>query len=171
LILGKTVCNFCPKPEFHLNMLMTRHFTPRSSLRANRGFTLLEIVIVMTILAILGGSAVYLLKGNVDVAKESRVDSDIQFISTQLQLYESRAGRMPTTEQGIKALVAKPTSEPVPERWSALLEEEPKDPWKQPYRYAYPAVKSKKAFDVWSVGKDGQDGTADDIGNFPVTAK
>jgi general secretion pathway protein G len=139
--------------------------------RASAGFTLLEIVIVMTILAILGGSAVYLLKGNVDVAKESRVDSDIQSISTQLQLYESRAGRMPTTEQGIKALSEKPTMEPIPERWTQLMEQEPKDPWQQPYRYAYPAVKGKKAFDIWSVGKDGQDGTADDIGNFPAAAK
>jgi general secretion pathway protein G len=134
------------------------------------GFTLLEIVIVMTILAILGASAVYLLKGNVDVAKESRVDSDIQSISTQIQMYESRAGRMPTTEQGIRALVEKPTSEPVPERWTQLLEEEPKDPWGQPYKYVYPAVRSKKAFDMWSVGRDGQDGTADDIGNFKNAA-
>lgn len=137
---------------------------------SNKGFTLLEIVIVMTILAILGASAVYLLKGNVDVAKESRVDSDIQAISTQLQLYESRAGRMPTTEQGIRALVEKPTSEPLPERWTQLLETEPKDPWGQPYKYTYPAVKSTKAFDMWSMGKDGQDGTADDIGNFKNTA-
>jgi general secretion pathway protein G len=152
--------------------MFMKHLSPRRPyLHNHSGFTLLEIVIVMTILAILGGSAVYLLKGNVDVAKESRVDADIQSISTQLQMYESRAGRMPTTEQGIKALVTKPSTEPVPERWSALLEEEPKDPWKQPYRYVYPAVKSKKAFDIWSVGKDGQDGTADDIGNFPAAAK
>lgn len=143
---------------------------PHHRLLRAQGFTLLEIVIVMTILAILGGSAVYLLKGNVDVAKESRVDSDIQSISTQLQLYESRAGRMPTTEQGIRALVDKPTTEPVPERWTQLLEVEPKDPWQQPYHYAYPATKSKKAFDIWSVGKDGADGTADDIGNFPAAA-
>ena len=142
-----------------------------TSRRAVRGFTLLEIVIVMTILAVLGASAIYLLKGNVDVAKESRVDGDIQAISTQLMLYESRAGRLPTTEQGIKALVEKPTTEPVPEKWSSLLEEEPKDPWQQPYKYAYPATKSKKAFDLWSVGKDGTDGTADDIGNFKNVAK
>lgn len=137
--------------------------------RASRGFTLLEIVIVMTILAVLGASAIYLLKGNVDVAKEARVDGDIQAISTQLQLYESRAGRMPTTEQGIKALAEKPTTEPIPDKWTQLMEEEPKDPWQQPYKYAYPATKSKKAFDIWSVGKDGQDGTADDIGNFKNT--
>ncbi len=151
-------------------MKTTAHHRP-SSRRLARAFTLLEIVIVMTILGILAGTAVKLLKGNVDAAKETRVESDIQAVSTQIQLYESRAGRMPTTEQGIKALVERPTSEPVPERWSQLLEEEPKDPWQQPYKYVYPAVKGKKAFDMWSVGKDGQDGTMDDIGNFknPVT--
>jgi general secretion pathway protein G len=144
---------------------------PSRHLARSAGFTLLEIVIVMTILAILGGSAVYLLKGNVDVAKESRVDGDIQAISTQLQLYESRAGRMPTTEQGIKALAEKPTTEPIPERWSQLMQQEPKDPWGQPYKYAYPATKSKAAFDIWSMGKDGADGTEDDIGNFVKTSK
>ena len=145
------------------------HTHTRTLRRSSRGFTLLEIVIVMTILAILGASAIYLLKGNVDVAKESRVDGDLQAISTQLMLYESRAGRLPTTEQGVKALSEKPTSEPVPDKWTQLMEDEPKDPWQQPYHYAYPATKSKKSFDLWSVGKDGQDGTADDIGNFKNT--
>jgi general secretion pathway protein G len=141
-----------------------------TSRRAVRGFTLLEIVIVMTILAILGATAINLMKGNVDVAKETRVDADIQAFSTQLQMYESRAGRMPTTEQGLKALVEKPTSEPLPDRWTQMFDELPKDPWGQQYKYEYPAKKSKKAFDVWSVGKDGQDGTADDIGNFKNTS-
>ena len=130
------------------------------------GFSLIEIVIAMTIVAILGATVIKLMSGNIDVAKEQAVQADIDGMSTQLMVYESRAGRMPTTEQGIKALWEKPTSEPVPERWIPLMEEEKKDPWGQPYHYAYPAVKSKKPFDIWSVGKDGIDGTADDIGNF-----
>jgi general secretion pathway protein G len=137
----------------------------------NGGFSLLEIIIALVIVAVMAGTAINLLKGNVDLAKETRVDSDIQAISTQLQLYESRAGRMPTTEQGLKALSEKPTSEPIPERWTALMEEEMKDPWGAPYKYAYPATKSKKAFDMWSMGRDGQDGTADDIGNFKTITK
>jgi general secretion pathway protein G len=76
---------------------------------------------------------------------------------------------MPTTEQGIKALFEKPTTEPIPDKWTQLLEDLPKDPWQQPYKYEYPAKRSKKSFDLWSVGKDGQDGTADDIGNFKNT--
>ncbi len=141
--------------------------TQRTSARRKpAGFSLIEIVIAMTIVAILGATVMKLMSGNIDVAKEQAVQADIDGMSTQLMVYESRAGRMPTTEQGLKALWEKPTSEPVPERWIALMEEEKKDPWGQPYHYAYPATKSKKPFDIWSVGKDGMDGTADDIGNF-----
>ena len=136
-----------------------------------RGFTLIELVLVLTIIAILAGSGIYLLSGNVDTAKETRVQGDINAIATQLQLYEARNSRMPTTEQGIEALVTKPTKEPLPERWTALLEELPKDPWGQPYKYRYPAQKSKKPYDLYTVGKDGIEGNEDDIGNWKPTEK
>lgn len=143
------------------------HLLRRHSRNAlHHAFTLIEIVIVLTIISILAAGSIYLLKGNVDVAKETRVESDIQNISTQMQLYEARNMRVPTTEQGLKALVEKPTSEPIPERWTQLLEEVPKDPWGQEYKYRYPAQKSKKPYDVYSIGKDGQEGTDDDIGNW-----
>ena len=83
----------------------------RRSLRKD-AFTLIEIVIVLTIISILAAGSIYMLKGNVDVAKETRVEGDIQNISTQLQLYEARNLRVPTQEQGLKALVEKPTTEP-----------------------------------------------------------
>jgi general secretion pathway protein G len=146
---------------------MTTH-THRTLSRA--GFTLIEIVIVLTIISILAAGSIYMLKGNVDVAKETRVESDIQNIMTQLQLYEARNMRAPTTEQGLKALVEKPSTEPLPEKWTQLLEAVPKDPWGQEYKYRYPAQKSKKPYDVYSAGKDGADGTEDDIGNWPQTA-
>jgi general secretion pathway protein G len=136
-----------------------------------RGFTLIELVLVLTIIAILAGSGIYLLSGNVDTAKETRVQGDINAIATQLQLYEARNSRMPTTDQGIEALVSKPTKEPLPERWTALLEELPKDPWGQPYKYRYPAQKSKKPYDLYTAGKDGIDGNEDDIGNWKPTEK
>ncbi len=152
------------------------HLTTPSLIRSSssarqRAFTLIEIVIVLTIISVLAAGSIYLLKGNVDVAKETRVESDIANISTQLQLYEARNLRAPTTEQGLKALVEKPTTEPLPERWTQLLEEVPKDPWGQLYQYRYPAQKSKKAYDLWSLGKDGQDGTEDDIGNWKAGTK
>lgn len=141
----------------------------RRSLRKD-AFTLIEIVIVLTIISILAAGSIYMLKGNVDVAKETRVEGDIQNISTQLQLYEARNLRVPTQEQGLKALVEKPTTEPMPERWTQLLEETPKDPWGMEYKYRYPATKSKKSFDIYSVGKDGVDGNEDDIGNWKAGA-
>ncbi len=135
-------------------------------------FTLIELVLVLTIIAILAGSGIYLLSGNVDTAKETRVLGDLNAITTQLQLYEARCQRLPTQDQGLEALVSKPTKEPIPDRWIALMEELPKDPWGLAYKYRIPAQKSKKAYDIWSAGKDGQEGNADDIGNWkPVEKK
>lgn len=136
----------------------------------SHAFTLIEIVITLTIIAILASGSIYLLKGQIDSAKDTRVDSDLQAIGLALQSYESRALRMPTTEQGLKALVEKPTIEPIPENYRAFMEEMPKDPWGQEYKYRFPAQKSKKPYDVWSVGADGQDGTEDDMGNWKKTA-
>ena len=138
--------------------------------RRQAGFSLLEIVIALIIVGIMGATAVKLMSGNIDDAKEKATLGDIDAMSTQLMVYESRAGRLPTSEQGVKSLWEKPTTEPQPDRWIPLMDEEKKDPWGQPYKYANPATKSKKGFDLWSVGKDGQDGTADDIGNFKNTA-
>ncbi len=134
------------------------------------GFTLIEIVLVITIIAVLGAALIYGIKGNVDVAKETRVESDIKSIVTQLKVYEARNLQPPTTEQGLKALVEMPTIEPVPERWTQLLEEMPKDPWKREFRYQYPAKRSKADYDVYSLGKDGVE-SADDIGNWKLGGK
>ncbi|MHB1080028.1 MAG: type II secretion system major pseudopilin GspG [Prosthecobacter sp.] len=136
-------------------------------------FTLIEIVITMTIIAILAGGTIYMLKGLPEAAKESRVQSDFGTIGVALQVYESRAMRMPTTEQGLRALVEKPTIEPIPDSYkNGLLEEVPKDPWGQEYKYRFPAQKSKKAFDLWSIGPDGIDdnGENDDTGNWKKSA-
>jgi len=134
-------------------------------------FTLIEIVITLTIIAILASGSIYLLKGQIDSAKDTRVDSDLQAIGLGLQSYESRALRKPTTEQGLKALVEKPTIEPVPENYRSFMKEMPKDPWGQEYKYRIPPQKSKDDYDLWSVGPDGQDGTDDDIGNWKKVSK
>lgn len=134
-----------------------------------KGFTLIEIVIVLTIISILGAGVMMMTKSWIDTSKETRTASDLDKISLALQGYEMKAMRLPTTEQGIKALVEKPTVEPIPERWTNYIEEMPVDAWGQPYKYANPAVKSKRGYDVWSVGPDGTDGTEDDIGNWKKT--
>src|SRR5687768_1067610 len=133
-------------------------------------FTLIEIVLVITIIAVLGAALIYGIKGNVDVAKETRVESDIKAITTQIKVYEARNLQPPTTEQGLKALVEMPTIEPVPERWTQLLEEMPKDPWKREFRYVYPSRRSKADYDVFSLGADGVE-SGDDIGNWKFSSR
>ena len=143
-----------------------------SLLRRHRvaAFTLIEIVLVITIISILGAALIYGIKGNVDVAKETRVESDIKSILTQLKVYEAKNLQPPTNEQGLKALVEIPTIEPLPERWTQLLDELPMDPWKHEFRYQYPAKRSKADYDVFSLGKDGVEST-DDIGNWKLARK
>ncbi len=143
--------------------MRTKH--SRKSRDSQAAFTLIEIVLVITIIAVLGAATIYLIKGNVDVAKETRVDSDIKNIVTQLKMYESKNLQPPTKEQGLAALVVKPTAEPIPERWTQLLEEVPKDAWNREYQYQYPAKRSKADYDVYSLGRDGVE-SADDIGNW-----
>jgi general secretion pathway protein G len=120
------------------------------------GYTLFEIMLVLGIIAVLVGSAIYMLVGNIDVAKEQRVDSDIEAISMQLRTYEMLNYRMPTTEQGLKALVDKPSTEPVPRRWKQLMKSVPLDPWGKEYVYRNPG-KNGQTFDLYSLGADGKE--------------
>lgn len=101
-------------------------------------------------------------------AKIELTKSEVQRLKMALMSYEIRSGmEPPTTEQGLQSLVEKPTMEPVPHRWTQYLESLPLDPWSRPYRYESPPRRSKRdRFDLWSLGPDGIDGTADDIGNF-----
>jgi general secretion pathway protein G len=125
-------------------------------------FTLLEIMLVVTIIALLLGTAIYKLGGNVEYARHTTVAADIQSISTQLKLYESMNGYYPTTEQGLQALVTQPTSDPQPQRWYQLLKEMPKDPWRSNYIYLSPGRKDPSGFDLYSAGPDHKADTADD---------
>ena len=130
--------------------------------RREEGFTLLEIMLVVTIIALLMGAAIYKLGGNVEYAKHTRVAGDIQGISTQLKLYESMNGFMPTTEQGLQALVVQPSTDPRPTRWYQLYKELPKDPWQNGYIYLNPGRKNPNGFDLYSAGPDRKPDTADD---------
>jgi len=133
----------------------------------NAGFTLLEIMLVVMIIAVLAGSAIYLLRNNLSIAQEEgRVRPDLQQIMTQLQIYETLNGAPPSTEQGLAALVNQPAGEPQPRRWRQLMPQIPQDPWGINYHYRYPASRSKtSSYDVFSSGKDRLPDTADDIWN------
>ena len=124
------------------------------------GYTLFEIMLVLGIISVLVGSAIYMLAGNIDVAKEQRVGSDIEAISMQLRTYEMLNYRMPTTEQGLKALVTQPSTEPRPRRWKQLMKEVPLDPWGKEYVYRNPG-KGGKSFDLYSLGPDGKESDDD----------
>src|SRR5205809_1168977 len=130
--------------------------------RKQQGFTLLEIMLVVTIIALLLGAAIYKLGGNVEYARDIRVEADIQGINTQLGLYESMNGFYPTTEQGLQALVTQPDKDPRPARWYQLFRELPKDPWGNEYIYRSPGLKNPSGYDLYSAGADRQADTADD---------
>lgn len=130
--------------------------------RPNAGFTLLEIMLVVMIIGLLLGTAIYKLKGNVEVSRGVAVQSSLQSIRTQLKLYESLNGFPPTTEQGLRALVTQPESEPRPTRWNQLLDSVPKDPWGREFIYISPGRKNPNGYDLYSAGPDRIPDTADD---------
>ena len=132
--------------------------------KKQRAFTLLEIMLVVTIIAILMGAAIYKLAGNVEIAKHTAVTADVQALGTQLKLYESMNGFFPTTEQGLQALVTPPESDPKPARWYQLFKEVPKDPWHNNYIYRCPGVKNPGGYDLFSAGPDRIADTTDDDG-------
>ena len=132
------------------------------SSRRNAGFTLLEIMLVVAIIALLMTAAIYKMSGNVDIARHTRVAADLQMINTQLKLYESMNGFMPSTEQGLQALVVQPDSDPKPTRWYQLFKEMPKDPWQSDYIYRNPGTKNPNGYDLYSAGPDRKADTADD---------
>lgn len=131
------------------------------------GYTLIEIMLVLSIIAILLGAGIYYLAGNVDVAKATRAEADMKTISVQLKAYEILNRTMPTTDQGLKALVEKPATEPMPKAWRQLLKEEALyDPWSTKYNYTNPGTHNTGEYDLWSSGPDKISGTEDDITNW-----
>ncbi|MEP7016017.1 MAG: type II secretion system major pseudopilin GspG [Verrucomicrobiota bacterium] len=130
--------------------------------REQRGFTLLEIMIVVSIIVVLLGLAITKIGNPMGFAKGTAVRADIQAVGTQLKLYESMNGFYPSGDQGLEALVNRPSSEPVPTRWYQLFREVPKDPWQNIYIYRCPGIKHPESYDLYSAGHDRIPDTADD---------
>ncbi|HKP04525.1 MAG TPA: type II secretion system major pseudopilin GspG [Chthoniobacterales bacterium] len=125
-------------------------------------FTLLEIMLVISIIVILLGVAINKLGNTTGMAKGVAVKADIQAIGTQLKLYESMNGYAPSTEQGLQALVTQPSTDPKPQRWYQLFKEIPKDPWGNNYIYLSPGRRNSTSYDLYSAGPDRKADSADD---------
>ena len=133
------------------------------------GFTLIEVLVVVAILGILAAIVVPRIMDRPDEAKRVAAKADIAAIVGALKLYRLDNGNYPTTDQGLVALVQKPTTAPIPSNWKerGYLERLPKDPWGSDYQYLSPGVRGE--IDVFSLGSDrarGGEGNAADIGNW-----
>lgn len=132
------------------------------------GFTLIEIMLVVLIIGILASLAIPRLVGRSQEARVTAAKADIESnISVSLDMYELDNGNYPTTEQGLSALVQKPSGSPAPANWNGpYLKKIPKDPWGHPYAYKCPGEANANGFDLFSPGPDGVDGNTDDIVNW-----
>ena len=136
------------------------NYTPSLLRRARRslakGFTLIELMVVLVIIGVLAALIVPNVLDRADDARVTAARTDITNIMQALKLYRLDNQRYPTAEQGLQALVAKPTAGPVPGNWKLYLEKLPNDPWGRPYQYLSPGIKGE--VDVMSFGADGQSG-------------
>jgi general secretion pathway protein G len=122
------------------------------------GFTLIEIMVVVVILAVLGALVVPKILENVDKARVTRAQSDIRAIQTALDLYRLDNFKYPTTEQGLQALVTQPVDPTITNyRSGGYLASMPKDPWNNPYIYISPGTDGRD-YDIISYGRDGKPG-------------
>ncbi|MDJ0910566.1 MAG: type II secretion system major pseudopilin GspG [Woeseiaceae bacterium] len=136
-----------------------------------RGFTLIEIMVVVIIIGLLAAIVAPNVIGNIDEANVTRAKADIRRIDEQMKFFYYDNNRFPTTEQGIQALVTQP-NDPQIRNWRSggYLESMPQDPWGNPYQYVFPG--QNRQFDVYSLGADGRpggEGTNADIGNWNLT--
>ncbi len=135
--------------------------------RAYSGFTLIELMVVLVIIGVLAALIVPNVLDRADDARVTAARTDVNNLMQSLKLYRLDNQRYPTAEQGLQALVAKPTASPVPPNWKPYLEKLPNDPWGRPYQFVNPGVKGE--VDVFSYGADGQaggEGKDSDVGSW-----
>jgi general secretion pathway protein G len=130
-----------------------------------RGFTLIEIMLVVVIIGILVAMLVPNIAGRSEQARKTAARTDIESnVGTALDLYKMDTGQYPTTEQGLSALLTPPTLSPVPTQWNGpYLKKKriPKDPWGRDYVYVSPGVNNPESYDLSSLGPNGVEGSND----------
>jgi general secretion pathway protein G len=135
---------------------MSTHYPLRTV--SGRGFTLIEVMVVVVILAVLAAILVPKIMSRPDEARVVAARADIAGIVQALKLYRLDNSFYPTTEQGLQALVTLPSSAPIPSNWKrgGYLDRSPKDPWGREYQYLNPGLRGE--IDVFSLAADGQPG-------------
>ncbi|MGV3493992.1 MAG: type II secretion system major pseudopilin GspG [Ramlibacter sp.] len=134
---------------------------------AQAGFTLIELMVVLVIIGVLAALIVPNVLDRADDARVTAARTDVNNLMQALKLYRLDNQRYPTSEQGLQALVARPTTGPTPPNWKPYLEKLPNDPWGRAYQYLNPGVKGE--IDVMSFGADGQaggEGRNADVGSW-----
>lgn len=152
--------------DIELSTAMTHVPATMSRLR-QRGFTLIELMVVLVIIGVLGALIVPNVLNRTDDARTTAARTDVNNLMQALKLYKLDNQRFPTTQQGLNALLSKPAAAPVPANWRPYVEKLPTDPWGRPYQYLNPGLKGE--VDVMSLGADGQpggDGPNADIGSW-----
>jgi general secretion pathway protein G len=135
--------------------------------RVQLGFTLIELMVVLVIIGVLAALIVPNVLDRADDARVTAARTDINNLSNALKMYKLDNQRYPSAEQGLQALLVKPTAGSIPSNWKPYLEKLPNDPWGRPYQYLNPGIKGE--IDVMSLGADGQaggEGKNADIGSW-----
>ncbi|MEN8774342.1 MAG: type II secretion system protein GspG [Akkermansiaceae bacterium] len=137
----------------------------RISPRMARGFSLFEMVIVMGIIGLILGGAIYSMGRIKDSAAVTRARTDMTSLNSGLEAYNNIGGKYPSTSQGLESLLKRPTSSPRPRDWVQQVDDEDAllDPWKIKYKYQYPGSKNPNLPEIISAGPDKQFGTEDDM--------
>ena len=142
--------------------------TPYSNAHASRGFTLIEVMVVLVILGVLIGLVAPNVIGEAENARVSAAKTDIATIEGQLERYKLQNYNYPSTQQGLAALVSQPSGDPPARNWAGpYIKKVPTDPWQNEYQYLSPGVKGE--VDIYSFGRDGRPGGTGpdaDIGNW-----
>jgi general secretion pathway protein G len=141
--------------------------TPALRRRLQRGFTLIELMVVLLIIGVLAALIVPNVLDRADDARVTAAKTDVNNLMQALKLYKLDNQRYPTTEQGLQALLTKPTTGPAPLNWKTYLDKLPNDPWGKAYVYLNPGIKGE--VDVMSLGADGVaggEGKDADIGSW-----
>jgi len=132
----------------------------RTTGNGRKGFTLVELVVVMTIITILAGAVAIQVTNRIRHAKRARAVQDIYTLETALDLYAADNGNSPTTQQGLEALRNEPSSAPAPQNWNGpyVKKAVPADPWGSEYVYRNPGQLNPDSYDLISYGEDGRPG-------------